>query len=215
MKRFYLTTAISYPNGSPHIGHAYEAIAADVIARAKKLSLIPEVRLCTGTDEHGLKMVQTARDLGMPVKTLADSRSALFENMNRALSVDFDRFIRTTDPHHHETAQKLWRRMSNDLYLDKYSGWYSVRDEAYFDEDELVVADGGEKFTKDGNPVEWIEEESWFFRLSAYGDRLKQHFADHPDFLQPESSRNEILVMLDDLRDISVSRTTFDWGVPV
>jgi methionyl-tRNA synthetase len=212
--RFYITTAISYPNGSPHIGHAYEAIAADVIARSKRM-LNMKVRFVTGTDEHGLKMVQTARNEGVPVKTLADSKSALFEKMDLDLGVSFDRFVRTTSPDHHETAQKLWRRMKDDLYLDKYSGWYSVRDEAYFDEGETVVSDDGERFTKDGNPVEWIEEESWFFRLSAYGDRLKQHFEANPAFLQPEGSRNEILAMLDDLRDISVSRTTFDWGVPV
>ncbi len=214
-QRFCITTAISYPNGNPHIGHAYEAITADVIARSQRRNHLRDVRLCTGTDEHGLKMVQTARDNAMTPQGLASMKAALFQKMNDDLHVGYDRFIRTSSPEHHETAQKLWRRMSADLYLDKYTGWYSVRDEAYFDESELTRSDDGLYFTDTGNPVEWIEEESWFFRLTDYRDRLKQHFADNPDFLRPESSRNEILAMLDDLRDISVSRTTFDWGVPV
>jgi len=214
---YYITTAISYPNGRPHIGHAYEAIAADVIARFKRLQG-REVRFQTGTDEHGLKMAQKARDLGTDPKSLADEMSHYFIDMCDTLNVSYDVFIRTTEPRHHSATQELWRRMeaSGDLYLDRYEGWYSVRDEAYYDESELTAGEGGVKLSPQGTPVEWTVEESWFFRLSKYAEPLLALYRDHPEFIQPDSRRNEVLRFVEGgLRDLSVSRTSFDWGVKV
>ncbi|MBC2666454.1 methionine--tRNA ligase [Novosphingobium flavum] len=214
---YYITTAISYPNGKPHIGHAYEAIAADVIARFKRLQG-RDVRFQTGTDEHGLKMAQKARDLGIEPKQLADEMSQHFIDMCHALNVRYDVFMRTTEPRHHEASQELWRRMeaSGDLYLDRYEGWYSVRDEAYYDESELTGGEGEERLSPHGTPVEWTVEESWFFRLSKYADLLLALYRDHPEFIQPDSRRNEVMRFVEGgLRDLSVSRTSFDWGVKV
>ena len=214
---FYITTAISYPNGKPHIGHAYEAIAADVIARFQRLNG-REVRFQTGTDEHGLKMAQKARELGMEPRALADEMSAHFIAMCDGLNVRYDRFLRTSEPDHHRASQALWQAMeaNGDLYLDRYEGWYSVRDEAYYDESELVAGEGGEKLSPQGTPVEWTVEESWFFRLSKYQDQLLTLYRDNPDFLLPESRRNEMIAFVSGgLRDLSVSRTSFAWGVKV
>jgi methionyl-tRNA synthetase len=213
---YYITTAISYPNGRPHIGHAYEAIAADVIARHRKAEGY-DVRFQTGTDEHGLKMAQKARELDTTPADLASEMSGHFRNMCDALNVDYDLFIRTTEPRHHTATQELWRRMAaaDDLYLDRYEGWYSVRDEAYYDESELIEGEGGQKLSPQGTPVEWTVEESWFFRLSKYQDRLLELYRDS-DFIRPESRRNEVMRFVEGgLRDLSVSRTSFDWGVPV
>jgi len=213
---FYITTAISYPNGRPHIGHAYEAIAADAIARFHRLSG-REVRFQTGTDEHGLKMDQTARAQGRPTRELADEMSGYFKDMCDALNISYDRFIRTTEPAHHAASQAIWRAMeaNGDLYLGRYEGWYSVRDEAYYDEKELVAGEAGEKLSPQGTPVEWTVEESWFFRLSKYQDKLLALY-DNPDFLRPESRRNEIVNFVrGGLSDLSISRTSFDWGVKV
>lgn len=214
---FYITTAISYPNGKPHIGHAYEAIAADVIARFQRLSG-RDVRFQTGTDEHGLKMAQKARELGVSPKQLADEMSQHFVDMCDALNVSYDVFIRTTEPRHHASTQELWRRMEakGDLYLDRYEGWYSVRDEAYYDESELTQGEGGEKLSPQGTPVEWTVEESWFFRLSNYAEPLLELYRSHPEFIQPDSRRNEVMRFVEGgLRDLSVSRTSFDWGIKV
>ncbi|RVU06256.1 methionine--tRNA ligase [Novosphingobium umbonatum] len=214
---FYITTAIAYPNGKPHIGHAYEAIAADVIARFQRAQG-RDVRFQTGTDEHGLKMAQKARELGMTVRDLCDEMSAHFQAMCDALNISYDRFQRTTAPEHYTASQAIWRAMADkgDLYLDRYEGWYSVRDEAFYDESELVEGEGGVKLSPQGTPVEWNVEESWFFRLSAYGDKLLAYFEANPDFIQPESRRNEVISFVKGgLRDLSVSRTSFDWGVPV
>ncbi|MBX9882058.1 MAG: methionine--tRNA ligase [Sphingomonas sp.] len=213
---FYITTAINYPNGRPHIGHAYEAIAADAIARFQRL-MGRDVRFQTGTDEHGLKMVQTARDRGVPVRALADEMSGYFQEMRDQLNISCDRFIRTTDADHYAASQAIWRAMADagDLYLARYEGWYSVRDEAFYDEKELVDGEGG-KLSPQGTPVEWTAEESWFFRLSKYQQPLLDHYAAHPEFIQPESRRNEVLRFVEGgLSDLSVSRTSFDWGVPV
>ncbi len=214
---FYLTTAISYPNGKPHIGHAYEAIAADAIARFQRMNG-REVRLVTGTDEHGLKMVQTARNAGRNTLEFATEMSNYFREMYRVLNISYDAFCRTSDAHHHEASKALWAAMkaSGDLYLDRYEGWYSVRDEAFYGEEEIVEGEGGVKLSPQGTPVEWTVEESWFFRLSKYRDYLIE-LNETPGFLEPESRRNEVLAFLkgNDLRDLSVSRTSFDWGVPV
>ena len=214
---FYITTAISYPNGKPHIGHAYEAIAADVIARFQR-QLGRDVRFQTGTDEHGLKMAQKARDLSIAPAQLADEMSQHFIDMCDGLNVSYDVFLRTSEPRHHASVQELWRRMeaNGDLYLDRYEGWYSIRDEAYYDESELTQGEGGEKLSPQGTPVEWTVEESWFFRLSNYAEPLLKLYNDQPDFIRPDSRRNEIMRFVEGgLRDLSVSRTSFDWGVKV
>ena len=213
---FYITTAISYPNGAPHIGHAYELIASDAIARFHRLDG-RDVFFCTGTDEHGLKMLQTARNEGLDVRALADRNAAAFEEMGRLLDCSPDRFIRTTEDAHRRASQAIWRAMSEagDIYKDSYSGWYSVRDEAYYGEDETRIEDGVRLGPQD-TPVEWVEEESYFFRLSAYADRLLDLYEREPDFVGPPSRRNEVVAFVKrGLRDLSISRTTFDWGVPV
>lgn len=213
---FYITTAISYPNGRPHIGHAYEAIAADVIARFQRLQG-RKVRFQTGTDEHGLKMARKAEEQGRTPADLADEMSGYFREMCDALNVSYDRFIRTSEPDHHRASQAIWQAMeaAGDLYLDRYEGWYSVRDEAYYDESELVEGEGGEKLSPQGTPVEWTIEESWFFRLSRYQDQLLELLRT-PGFLEPASRRNEMIAFVEQgLRDLSVSRTSFNWGVKV
>ena len=214
---FYITTAISYPNGRPHIGHAYEAVAADAIARFQRQAG-RDVRFQTGTDEHGLKMVQAARAAGKPVAELAAEMSDLFKAMCDDLHISYDRFVRTTDPAHHAASQALWRAMADkgDLYLDRYEGWYSVRDEAFYDDKELVDGEGGDRLSPQGTPVEWTVEESWFFRLSRYQQPLLDLYEREPDFIRPESRRNEVTRFVEGgLSDLSVSRTSFDWGVPV
>lgn len=218
---FYITTAISYPNGPPHIGHAYEAIATDAIARFHRLSG-RDVRFQTGTDEHGLKMAQTAAAKGVLPRELADEMSNLFSGMCEKLNISYDRFMRTTEAVHHKASQAIWQAMdaNGDLYLDKYEGWYSVRDEAYYDESELIEAEGEggskEKLSPQGTPVEWTIEESWFFRLSKYQEPLLKLFKENPGFLKPDSRRNEMIKFLEGgLNDLSISRTSFDWGVKV
>ena len=214
---FYITTAISYPNGKPHIGHAYEAIAADVIARFQRMQG-RDVRFITGTDEHGLKMVQTARDKSVAVQALCDEMSSHFKDMCGVLNISHDRFIRTTEPAHHAASIAIWEAMaaSGDLYLDRYEGWYSVRDEAFYEEKELIAGVGGAKLSPQSTPVEWTVEESWFFRLSKYAQPLLDFYAANPDFIRPDSRRNEVLKFVEGgLRDLSVSRTSFDWGVKV
>ncbi len=213
---FYITTAISYPNGPPHIGHAYEAIAADVIARFQR-ARGRDVRFQTGTDEHGLKMAQAARSEGQEPREYARKMSSIFQEMCDVLNVSYDRFIRTSEPDHHRASQAIWTAMEErgDLYLGRYEGWYSVRDEAFYDESELKDGEGGEKLSPQGSPVEWTAEESWFFKLSAYQQKLLDHYAANPQFIRPESRRNEVLRFVEGgLSDLSISRTSFDWGVP-
>ncbi|SCB32592.1 methionyl-tRNA synthetase [Bradyrhizobium shewense] len=214
---FYITTAIAYPNGSPHIGHAYETIATDVLARFARLDG-KDVFFLTGTDEHGQKMVQTAAGENMAVSALAARNAGRFKEMDERLNVSFDRFIRTTEEQHHRSSQEIWRRMeaNGDIYADIYAGWYSVRDEAYYAEDETRLNDDGVRLGPQGTPVEWVEEKSYFFRLSAYQDKLLKLYADQPDFIGPDSRKNEVVSFVrGGLRDLSISRTTFDWGVKV
>lgn len=216
-KPYYITTAISYPNGRPHIGHAYEAITADAIARFQRLSG-RNVRFQTGTDEHGLKMAQKARELGIEPRALADEMSSYFREMCDRLNISYDRFIRTVEPENHRASQALWSAMaaSGDLYLDRYEGWYSVRDEAFYDDKELAASADGVRLSPQGTAVEWTVEESWFFRLSKYQQPLIDHITANPDFIQPDSRRNEVLRFIEGgLNDLSVSRTSFDWGVEV
>jgi methionyl-tRNA synthetase len=214
---YFITTAISYPNGRPHIGHAYELIATDAIARFKRLDGY-DVFFLTGTDEHGQKMLQTAAKEGITARDLADRNSEMFRAMASLLNASNDDFIRTTEPRHYLACEEIWNRMvaAGDIYLAKYSGWYSVRDEAYYDEKELTTGEGGLKLGPTGTPVEWVEEESYFFRLSAFQERLLAHYENHPEFIGPPERRNEIVSFVKSgLRDLSISRTSFDWGIPV
>ena len=216
-ERYYLTTAISYPNGRPHIGHAYELIATDVLARFKRLDGY-DVLFVTGTDEHGIKMLQSARDQGITPKELADRNSAEFEKMAKILGGSHDDFIRTSEARHRAASQAIWAKMSasGDIYKDAYSGWYSVRDEAYYGEDETAVREDGKRYGPQGSPVEWVEEESYFFKLSQFQDRLLTLYEEHPEFIGPTERRNEVISFVrSGLRDLSISRTTFDWGIPV
>ncbi|MBU2580472.1 MAG: methionine--tRNA ligase [Alphaproteobacteria bacterium] len=216
-RSFYITTAISYPNGVPHIGHAYEAIATDAIARFERLDGA-DVYFLTGTDEHGIKMVQTARKEGITAAELADRNTPRFQEMVAALGCSNDDFITTREERHHKASQEIWRRMeaNGDIYLDSYAGWYSVRDEAFYDESELTLGEDGVKLSPQGTPVEWLEEETYFFRLSAYQDKLLALYEANPDFILPPERRNEVASFVKGgLRDLSISRTTFDWGVRV
>jgi len=218
---FYITTAISYVNGVPHIGHAYEAILTDVMARFKRLDG-HEVHFLTGTDEHGEKVAQTAVDHEMDVQEFADQNSNAFRQMCGDLNISNDDFIRTTEDRHYAAAQAIWTQLQErgDIYLGKYSGWYSVREEAYFTEDELNEGDNGQKFSPNGTEVKWVEEDSYFFKLSAYTDKLIKLYEENPEFIQPESRRNEIAAFVKQdrgLRDLSVSRLKerLHWGIPV
>ena len=214
---FYITTAIAYPNGKPHIGHAYEAIATDAIARFQRL-MGRDVCFLTGTDEHGLKMDQTARAAGKATIELADEMSFYFREMCAKLNISFDHFCRTTSEHHHKASKAIWKLLEakGDLYLDRYEGWYSVRDEAFYDEKELIDGEGGTKLSPQGTPVEWTTEETWFFQLSKYEKQLLELYEQQPDFIRPDSRRNETIRFVEGgLRDLSVSRTSFDWGVKV
>ena len=218
MRPFYITTAITYPNGAPHIGHAYEYIATDAIARFKRLDGF-DVRYLTGTDEHGQKMAETAAAEGVPTAQLARRNSDVFQRLQEKLNISFDRFIRTTDPDHLEASEVIWQRMwdAGDIYLGTYSGWYSVRDESYLNEDETRVGpDGTRVSVETGAPVTWTEEQTFFFRLSAYTDKLLALYEEHPEFIGPDVRRNEVVSFVSrGLHDFSISRTTFDWGVPV
>ena len=214
---FYITTPIYYVNGAPHIGHAYTSVAADVMARFKRLDGY-DVFFLTGTDEHGQKVEQAAREAGVDPQTYVDGISADFQDVARAMGVSNDDWIRTTEERHKVSCAELWRRIeaSGDIYLGLYEGWYAVRDEAFYDPEELVTRPDGSQVAPSGAPVEWVKEPSYFFRLSAWQDRLLKFYQEHPDFIAPTSSRNEVVSFVrGGLNDLSVSRTTFSWGIPV
>jgi methionyl-tRNA synthetase len=215
--RYYLTTAIAYPNGAPHIGFAYELIATDAIARFQRLDGY-DVFFLTGTDEHGIKMLQTASKEGTTPAQLLDRTVPRFQQLLERLNCSNDAFIRTTEERHHRSSAAIWEAMekAGDIYLDKYSGWYSVRDEAYYDESETRLDEHSRRMGPLGTPVEWVEEESYFFRLSNYQDKLLDLYARRPDFVLPKERLNEVASFVrGGLRDLSISRTTFDWGIPV
>ena len=214
---YYLTTPIYYVNDKPHIGHAYTSLACDVLARFMRLDG-RDVFFLTGTDEHGQKVEKAAAAAGVEPQAFADQVSVHFSDLARDMNYSNDQFIRTTEPRHFEASQALWRAMeaSGDIYLGSYAGWYSVRDEAFFTEDELTEGPDGKKRAPTGAEVEWVEEPSYFFRLSAWGDRLLKYYDDHPDFIGPDSRRNEVMSFVKGgLVDLSISRTSFKWGVPV
>jgi methionyl-tRNA synthetase len=214
---FSISTAAPYANGAPHIGHAYERIATDAFARFKAIDGF-EVFSVSSMDEHGQKMQQAAARQGLTPQALADRTAAQFEAMGALLEAPVSEVVRTTQPRHHLASQEIWNRMkaAGDIYLSKYPGWYSVRDEAFFDESELTPGPNGTKLAPGGAPVEWVEEESYYFKLSSYADRLLAHYRDNPDFIVPEKYRNEIVAFVErGLNDLSISRSTFDWGIPV
>src|SRR6202165_3367047 len=214
---FYITTAIAYPNGVPHIGHAYEAIVTDALARFQRLDG-KDVFFLTGPAEHGMKMMQTAEAEKLPTLEVATRNAQRFKDMDERLNVSFDRFIRTTEEQHHRSSQEIWKRMADnvDIYLDSYAGWSSVRDEAYYAEEKTIVGDAKVRRGPQGTPVEWVEEKSYFFKLSAYQDKLLALYANQADFIGPDSRKNEVVSFVKGgLRDLSISRTTFDWGVKV
>lgn len=217
-KPFYITTPIYYVNGAPHLGHAYCTVACDVMARFKRLDGY-DVRFLTGTDEHGIKVFQAARDQGVTPQALCDRYSQQFKDVLPLLNISNDDFIRTTDERHKKGAQAFWQKLmdAGQIYKGGYSGWYAVRDEAYYAEDELSVNEKGEKIaTATGAPVEWMEEESYFFKLSEWGDKLLAFYDANPDFMFPEATRKEVISFVKSgLKDLSISRTTFDWGIPV
>lgn len=214
---FFVTTPIYYVNDKPHIGHAYTTIACDVMARFKRLDGY-DVRFLTGTDEHGQKVQKSAEAAGLTPQELADRNASNFIELAKLLNISNDDFIRTTEKRQHRAVQALWDRMlaAGDIYLDIYSGWYSVRDEAYYAADELKDGPNGTKLAPTGAPVDWVEEPSYFFKLSAYQDRLLKLYEDRPDFILPSGKRSEVVSFVrGGLKDLSVSRTTFDWGIRV
>ncbi|HRQ60429.1 MAG TPA: methionine--tRNA ligase [Alphaproteobacteria bacterium] len=219
-KPFYITTAISYVNGLPHLGHAYEAILTDVMARYQRLEG-RDVMFLTGTDEHGEKVAKTAEKNGVAPLAFADQNAEAFREMSRKLNISHDDFIRTTEPRHYKAAQAIWEKLAGtgDIYLNKYEGWYSIREEGYFTEDELTTdPHTGTKLTPNGTEVTWVEEPSYFFKLSAYTDKLLKLYEEHPEFIQPAARRNEIISFVKGgLKDLSVSRdkSRLHWGIPV
>ena len=215
--KYLISTAIPYANGAPHIGHAYERIATDVMARFRRLDG-DDVLFITGMDEHGQKMQQTAAREGLTPQGLADRTAAQFEATGELLNARADDIVRTTSQRHKDSVTEIWKRMeaAGDIYLSKYAGWYSVRDEAYYGEDEIEEREGRRFSIKTNTLVEWLEEESYFFKLSAYAKPLLEHYTKNPDFIVPEQYRNEIISFVErGLNDLSMSRTTFDWGIPV
>ena len=214
---YYITTPIYYVNGAPHIGHAYTSIAADVLARFKRLDGY-DVFFLTGTDEHGQKVEAAARAAGLDTQAYTDKISRDFRHMSDAMGVSYDDWIRTTEQRHKDSCAALWKKIeaSGDIYLGHYEGWYAVRDEAFYDESELKTNDAGVKVAPSGAPVEWVREPSYFFKLSAWQDRLLQFYEEHPEFIAPSSRKSEVLSFVKGgLHDLSVSRTTFNWGIPV
>jgi methionyl-tRNA synthetase len=214
---YYVTTPIYYVNDAPHIGHAYTTLACDALARFMRLDG-RRVKFLTGTDEHGQKVEKAARAAGLEPKAFTDKVSQNFRDLARAMNYSNDDFIRTTEARHVRACQALWRALAErgEIYLATYAGWYAVRDEAFYGEDELQPGPGGRKLAPSGAPVEWVEEPSYFFRLSAWRDRLLRFYEAHPDFILPESRRNEVVSFVrSGLRDLSISRTSFTWGIPV
>ena len=216
-KNFYITTPIYYPSGKPHMGHAYSSIIADVFARFKRLEGY-KVLFLTGTDEHGLKIQREAEKNNKEPKLFCDELSKKFKDLSKVLNLSNDDFIRTTENRHHRSVEKLWNKLvdSGDIYLDKYSGWYSISDEAFYDEDEIKEVEGRKVSISSGSKVEWVEEESFFFKLSAWSKDLLKHYEVNQDFISPKSRRNEVIKFVEKgLKDLSVSRTSFSWGIKV
>ena len=216
-RNFYITTPIYYPSGKPHMGHAYSSIVADIFARFKRIEGF-NVLFLTGTDEHGQKIQKEAEKNKKEPKIFCDEISETFRSLTKTLNLTNDDFIRTTEPRHFKSVNEIWKRLVNsgDIYLDKYSGWYSVSDEAYYDEDEIEEKEGLKTSKISGSAVEWVEEESYFFKLSAWQKKLLNYFEKNKEFILPQSRRNEVIRFVEKgLKDLSISRTSFSWGIPV
>ena len=216
-KNFYITTPIYYPSGKPHMGHAYSSIVADIFARFKRLEKY-NVLFLTGTDEHGQKIQKEAKKNNKDPKIFCDELSETFRSLTKILNLSNNDFIRTTEKRHHKSVIEIWNRLvdSGDIYLDKYSGWYSVSDEAFYDEDEIEGNDGKKISKSSGSSVGWVEEESYFFKLSAWTKKLLEFYKKNPNFILPISRKNEVIKFVQKgLKDLSISRTSFTWGIPV
>ncbi|AHA28063.1 methionine--tRNA ligase [Candidatus Liberibacter americanus] len=216
-EKLYLSTAISYSNAKPHIGHAYEMILADVFARFYRLDG-RDVLFSTGSDEYGQKILKSANNAGIPVEDFVEQNTKSFSDMADALDISYDEFIRTTEKRHHDSCQELWKRILNsgDIYKGSYKGWYSLLDEAYCQNDEIYVGKDGQRYNSQNNPVQWMEEEGYFFRLSAYQKKLLAFYDTHPEFILPIEKRNEVISFVKSgLKDLSISRKNFDWGVKI
>jgi methionyl-tRNA synthetase len=216
-KNFYITTPIYYPSGKPHMGHAYSSIIADIFARFKKLEGY-DVLFLTGTDEHGQKIQKEAKKNNKDPKLFCDELSNKFKDLTKILNLSNNDFIRTTETRHHKSVIEIWNRLVNsgDIYLDKYSGWYSISDEAFYDEDEIIDNNGKKISKSSGSSVEWVEEESYFFRLSAWTNKLLEYYKKNNEFILPSTRRNEVISFVEKgLKDLSISRTSFSWGIPV
>ena len=216
-KNFYITTPIYYPSGKPHMGHAYSSIVADIFARFKKLEDY-NVLFLTGTDEHGQKIQKEAKKNNKDPKVFCDELSETFRSLTKVLNLSNNDFIRTTEKRHHRSVVEIWNRLvtSGDIYLDKYSGWYSVSDEAFYDEDEIEIINGNKVSKSSGSNVEWVEEDSYFFKLSAWSSKLLEFYKKNPNFILPASRKNEVIKFVEKgLKDLSISRTSFSWGIPV
>ena len=216
-KKFYITTPIYYPSAKPHMGHAYSSIIADFFARFKKIDGF-QVHFLTGTDEHGLKIQRSAEKKNIDPKQFCDQISETFRSLSKTLNLTNTDFIRTTEDRHKKTVQYLWNELlkNDDIYLSKYSGWYSVSDEAFYAEDEIEEIDDNKRSITSKSSVEWIEEESYFFRLSKWEKPLLEYYENHPDFISPTSRKNEVVSFVKGgLKDLSVSRKSFSWGIKV
>ena len=216
-KNFYITTPIYYPSAKPHMGHAYSSIAADFFARFKRIDGF-KVHFLTGTDEHGLKIQRAAESKNIDPQIFCDEISQTFRNLSNTLNLSNTDFIRTTEDRHKKTVQYLWAQLekNDDIYLSKYSGWYSVSDEAFYTEEEISEKEDIKIATTSGSPVEWIEEESYFFRLSKWQDSLLEYYENNPDFISPKSRKNEVISFVKSgLKDLSISRKAFSWGIKV
>ena len=216
-KHYYITTPIYYPSGKPHMGHAYTSIVSDVFARFKKIDGY-KVHFLTGTDEHGLKIQRAAEEKSMEPLEFCNSISKTFKDLSKTLNLSITDFIRTTETRHIKSVQHLWNELekSGDIYLSKYSGWYSVSDEAFYSEDEITTKDNVKISTTSGSEVEWVEEESYFFKLSKWQNKLIEHYEKNPDFILPKSRKNEVFNFVKSgLKDLSVSRKSFSWGIKV
>ncbi|WP_415309259.1 methionine--tRNA ligase [Candidatus Pelagibacter sp. Uisw_099_02] len=216
-KNFYITTPIYYPSAKPHMGHAYSSIIADFFARFKRIDGF-DVHFLTGTDEHGLKIQRAAETKNIEPLNFCDQISQTFRDLSKTLNLSNTDFIRTTEDRHKKTVQYLWSELekNNDIYLSKYSGWYSVSDEAFYGEDEIINKDEIKIAEVSGSPVEWIEEESYFFRLSKWENDLLNYYEKNPDFISPKSRKNEVVSFVKGgLKDLSISRKAFSWGIKV
>ena len=216
-KNFYITTPIYYPSAKPHMGHAYSSIIADFFARFKRIDGF-NVNFLTGTDEHGLKIQRAAEQKGLDTLKFCDEISKTFRDLSKTLNLTNTDFIRTTEDRHKKSVQNLWKQLekNKDIYLSKYSGWYSVSDEAFYTNDEIEEKDGKKIAISSKSPVEWMDEESYFFKLSKWEKPLLDYYENNPEFISPKSRRNEVVSFVKSgLKDLSVSRKSFSWGIPV